>query len=149
MKHAFNNDTQTEYKVLVSCLRFTALQMMLIDSVVSFYDTLVASDSEAKISDEDRTRYAKRLYRRSELIKSVLIIRANDVRFSDTMCIYFVTKNKALQTNNHLYDLKRCKALSVKNDAVKAIAKTTAKKALKSATETIDTSNVALALIEA
>lgn len=150
MKKAINKETGAEYKVLMSMTRFTDFQMMMISAIIAFYDALVAGDVENKIDDETRKRYAQRMYRRSELIRSVLYIRANDARFDSNNCVYYLTKNQAMQSKG-MYDLKRAK-LAKAADAPKETKQVSAKReaAPKREAKQIEASsdvNTALALL--
>ena len=104
IKKAINKETGAEYNVLISMTTFSPKQFAMIQAIIAHYDAAVAADAEGKISTEERERYAKRQYRRVEIFRA-----ATAVEPTRACSPYYVTKNKALQTAAHLYDLKRAK----------------------------------------
>ena len=127
IKHAINNETKTEYKVLISLTRMSESQMTMINKIIAHFDALVANDSENKIDADTRKRYEARLYKRVEIFHASVAVDTNR-----KCAVYYVTKNNALKNAAHLYDLKRCKLATSKNDSATSKKEDSAKRETKS-----------------
>jgi hypothetical protein len=126
IKKAINKETNEEYKVLIQMTRFDAKKFAMIEKIIAFYDAIDANyealkahfEKVERATEDDKARYAKRLYKRKEIYHASVMCDLDNKR---ACAVYYVTKNKALQTANHLYDLKRCKLQS--DDSAKTSAK--------------------------
>jgi hypothetical protein len=91
IKHATNEQTGEEYKVLISVTKFNAKQFAMIQAIIAFFDALVAfvtkheafadanmlkayckvrdiaDASKITLDEETIKRYAQRIFRRSEI----------------------------------------------------------------------------------
>lgn len=122
-------------KALVDIRTFSEKQMNVINAIIAYYDAQVSSDTENSISEETRKRYAKRQYRRVE------ILNAHRATSDKTCNPYFVSKNVFLHDSNaHLFNLAKAKLATAKQAKQAKLA--TAKQATIEASE-------AIALIEA
>jgi hypothetical protein len=95
-------------KALVDIRVFSESQMQAIEAIIAYFDAKLASDET--LSEETRKRYAKRMYRRVEILTAT---RAT----SDKTCNrYFISKNVFLHdAEKHLFCLARAKRASAKS----------------------------------
>jgi hypothetical protein len=134
-------------KALVSIETFNDKQMTVINGIIAFYDNAVKNDAENSIDADTRKRYAKRTYRRVE------ILTATRATTDKTCNPYYISKNVFLHdVDAHLFLLNRAKSATAKSakSAKRALAvKSLDAIALLTSSEAVNETSLVTALVTA
>src|ERR1017187_321389 len=114
-KKALKED-KTEYNTLINSRVLSVSQMKTVNAIIAYYDTMQVDSKIAEntvfervVVAEDVARYAKRIYRRSEMHL------ANVALFNKKSAAYFITKNKAFNFDHYIHlALAKVDAVEVK-----------------------------------
>lgn len=118
VKRAINPETGYEYKALVEIENFNAKQLEMIRGIYSFYNALAngkaskeeiaafqsVAGSDRIFGDEDKARWARGKYRRSEIWWAAVVVGRADKR---ACAPYYLTKNVKIRDAKQFIDIMK------------------------------------------